>query len=182
MKLLGVKMAEETKKGHYRECEIAGVRYLVWSPPPGSVEEGQPFPFCAFPADDVEAAKKKWPFVPTETDETKESVFYHTGNGFYHTGNGEFSFSLDHEDDIWRKDYEAARRFAWHNHALLSMCKKYEEMLAVCGGRLLEPEAKALEALDKLRDNLRALADLKIKKLPHLDVVFIPQPKPYGDV
>lgn len=168
-------MTNETKKGQWRECEIAGVSHLVWVPPPGSVKEGQPFPFCAVPV----------PFcaVPAdETDETKESVFYHTGNGFYHTGKGEFSFSLDHEDDIWRKDYEAARQFAWHNHALLSMCKKYEEMLAVCGGRLLEPEAKALEALDKLRDNLRALADLKIKKLPHLDVVFIPQPKPYGDM
>lgn len=144
-------MTDETKKGHYRECEILGVRHLVWVPPPGSVEEGQPFPFCAFPADESEAAKKKWPCGPTE-------------------------------EEIWRKDYEAARQFAWHAHGLLSMCEKYETMLAVCGGRLLEPEAKALEALDKLRDNLRALADLKIKKLPHRDAVFIPQPKPYGDV
>lgn len=89
---------------------------------------------------------------------------------------------LADEDDIWRKDYEAARAFAWHAHALLSMCEKYETMLAVCGGRLVEPEAEALEALDKLRENLHDLADLKIKKLPHRDAVFMSQPKLYGDV
>lgn len=89
------------------------------------------------------------------------------------------------EDDLWsfwRKDYAEARQFAWHAHGLLSMCKKYEAMLAMCGGRLLGPEAEALEALDKLRENMHALADLKIKKLPHRDAVFVSQPKPYGDV
>lgn len=113
--------------------------------------------------------------VVPQKDEAKKGVYYHTDKG-------EFVFRSDPEDDIGRKDYEAARAFAWHAHGLLSMCEKYEAMLAVCGSRLLEPEARALEALDKLRENLDDLADLKIKKLPHQDVVFMPQSKPYGDV
>lgn len=109
--------------------------------------------------------------VVPQKDEAKKGVYYHTDKG-------EFVFRSDPEDDIWRKDYEAARQFAWHNHALLSMCEKYEAMLSVCGVSLQVPEAKALEALSALRENLHTLTDLKIKKLPHNDVVFMSQPKP----
>lgn len=132
-------MTEEAKKGQWRECEIAGIKHLVWVPPPGSVEDGQPFPFIAHP---IEAESKKWPLAPTE-------------------------------DEIWRKDYEAARAFANHAHALLGLCEKYEKMLAVCGCWPQVAEAHALDALQNMCDNIDKLADLKIKKLPHRDTVFI---------
>lgn len=130
-------MDEETKKGQWRECEIAGVKRLVWLPPPGSLEEGRPFPFLAYPADE-----KKWSLGPTE-------------------------------DEIWRKDYEAARAFANHAHALLGLCEKYEKMLAVCRFWPQVPEAHALDALQNLCDNIDKLADAKINKQPHQDTVFI---------
>lgn len=135
-------MTEEPKKGQWRECEIAGVRHLVWVPPPGSLEEGQPFPFWAVPADKSEAAI---------------------------------------EDDLWsfwRKDYEAARQFAYQAHELLKICRKYEDMLALCGATTPESEEGAICVLRHLCANMDSLADLKIKKLPHRDAVFMSQPKP----
>lgn len=176
MKLLGVKMAEETKKEEERS-------YMPPEKPP--VEKV----FCSDGAGLGEAP-------PEETKSAGRWVTTDIGPVWFNPETNTHCLSaeaakccqlanavlLADEDDIGRKDYEAARAFAWHAHGLLSMCEKYEAMLAVCGSRLLEPEARALEALDKLRENLDDLADLKIKKLPHQDVVFMPQSKPYGDV
>lgn len=135
-------MTEEPKKGQWSECEIAGIKHLVWVPPAGSFEEGQPFPFLAYPADEAEAVKKKWSLGPTE-------------------------------DEIWRKDYEAARAFANKVHMLLEMCETYAKMLALCRVWPMGSETPAIEALRDLRDNIERLTDAKIHKQPHRDTIFI---------